>query len=182
MLGVGGYLSRTAYEEEMYKISDLWPKSDSQPGADGVGEELRKTLTARALHALKFFTFHASTPAAQVSTLLEEAFFSCVSTSAFAFMMGEQSVHPFPMISTTGVQKAVDVRLPNPTFAAFLKQLPVVPPEVMEGAKTMVETLQGRDMLKEITFADVLKELRARPLPEASTDCSPLLPLIIIPL
>ncbi|EKM56817.1 uncharacterized protein PHACADRAFT_141759 [Phanerochaete carnosa HHB-10118-sp] len=168
LLGVGGYLARTAYEEEMYSISFLWPKSDLRAPNGVVEEEAQRKLSARALHAMKFFTFHASTPAAQASALLEEAFFSCVSVSSpFSFKMGEQSTHPFPVISTVGIRSTSEVRLPNPTFAEFLKQLPVLPAEVIEDAKTMIETLRARDMIKEITFTDVLKELRARPLPEA---------------
>lgn len=166
LLGVGGYLARTAYEEEMYTVASLWPKDEPQSEDHDALEERRKYLSGRALHALKFFTPHVSTPSSQVSALLEEAFFSCVSTSPFAFVMGESSSHPFPIISTVGIRGAADVRLPNATFTEFLKQLPVVPTEVMQGAKSMVDALQARDMIKEITFADVLKELRARPLPE----------------
>lgn len=157
----------------MHTISILWPKSNPQSATDSAMQEVQKKLSSRALHVLKFFTFHASTPAAQVSTLLEEAFFSCVSTSSpFSFMMGEQSTHPFPIISTVGIRSASEVRMPNLTFSDFLKQLPVLPAEVVEGAKTMVGTLQAREMIKEVTFTDVLKELRARPLSEVRLSCS----------
>ncbi|GJE97590.1 hypothetical protein PsYK624_138110 [Phanerochaete sordida] len=166
LLGVGGYLARTAYEEEMHIVSALWPNAESDSGDTA---ETRRQLSARALHALRFFTFHASTPASQVSTSLEEAFFSCASSasSPFAFITGEQVTHPFPIISTVGVRGASEVRLPNPTFTEFLKQLPTLPADIMDNAKVMVATLQARDLIKEITFTDVLKELRARPLPEA---------------
>lgn len=156
----------------MYAIASLWPKDERQTDNDDGLEERRKYLSARALHALKFFSPHTSTPSSQVSALLEEAFFSCVSTSPFAFMTGEASSHPFPIISTVGIRNATEVRLPNVTFTTFLKQLPVVTADVMQNAKNMVDMLQSRDMIKDITFADVLKELRARPLPEV---CSTLL-------
>jgi len=56
--------------------------------------------------------------------------------------------------------------MPDPTFSAFLRELPVFPEELMDSSKPMVAALRERGMLKDITFADVLKELRARPLPE----------------
>ncbi|KIP09762.1 hypothetical protein PHLGIDRAFT_102310 [Phlebiopsis gigantea 11061_1 CR5-6] len=167
LIGVGGYLARTAYEEEMYTVASLWPKDEPEGSNNDASARYRKSLSDRALHALKFFSFHASTPSSQVSTLLEEAFFSCVSSSPFSFITGEATSHPFPIISTIGIRGAAEVRLPNPTFTEFLKQLPVVSSEVMQGAKIMVDALQARDMIKEVTFADVLKELRARPLPES---------------
>ena len=79
---MGGYLARTAYEEEMYSISAMWPKGEPQAVTDDAIQEVQKKLSARALHALKFFTFHTSTPAAQVSALLEEAFFTCISPAS----------------------------------------------------------------------------------------------------
>lgn len=168
LLGVGGYLARTAYEEEMDKISALWPEGDPSSALHDAAGELRSKLYARALHTMKFFTFYPSTPAAQVSGLLEEAFFSCAtSSSALSFIMGEPSTSPFPIISTVGIRPASEVRMPNSAFTEFLKQLPVIPAEIVESAGAMVTTLQARDMIKDITFSDVLKELRARPLPEA---------------
>jgi hypothetical protein len=157
----------------MSTISSLWPATTPQPSP--TDDETRIALRARALHSLKFFTFHASTPSSQVASLLEDAFFSCtVIPSPFTasplarMMLGDvaASPHAFPVISTVGVKSASEVRMPNPVFSEFLKTLPVLPPEVIEGAKIMVETLQQRDMIKEITFKDVLAELRARPLAE----------------
>jgi hypothetical protein len=58
------------------------------------------------------------------------------------------------------------VRLPDPQFEAFLKQLPVLPNEVLVEAKGMVAGLQARGLLKPILFEDVLNELRSRPLAE----------------
>lgn len=172
LLGVGGYLARTAYEQEMSAIASLWPTST--PASPSANDELCMILRARALHALKFFTFHASTPAAQVSALLEDAFFSCTSApTSFApfarMMLGDTppvASNAFTVISTVGIKPASDVRMPNAVFSEFLKTLPVLPPEVIEGAKVMVATLQQRDMIKDITFKDVLAELRARPLAE----------------
>lgn len=95
---------------------------------------------------------------------MEEAFFACAANGTFTLL---SSPHPFPIISTAGVRSASDVRIPDPTFSGFLKQLPMLPSEVLEGAHAMVQTLRLRGMIKNITFVDVLSELRARPLSEA---------------
>lgn len=162
LLGVGGYLSRTAYEKEMDHVSELWPQLDEG------SEDVKSHLRARALHALKFFTFHASTPALQVATLLEETFFSCANTSSspFAFLAGPKPTYTFPIMTSVGVRNVSDARLPNATFAEFLKQLPVLTEDVMNEAKRIVDCLRERGLIQQITFEDVLKELRTRPLTE----------------
>ena len=161
---MGGYLARTAYEKEMDSIAELWPAQDE--GSD----EVRGHLRARALHALKFFTFHASTPSAQVASVMEESFFSCAAApqAAFNMFMTAPKVNQFPVMSSVGVRNIADIRMPNPTFGEFLKNMPVLTQDFIEGAKPMVEALRARGMIKEITFQDVLGELRSRPLNEVS--------------
>ncbi|KAI0933780.1 hypothetical protein AcW1_005516 [Taiwanofungus camphoratus] len=170
LLYVGGFLARAAYELEMDNVHHLWTGATEATAASGRGgnvkpdAELRSWLLGRSVHALRFFTFHSSTPSTLVSSLLEEAFFSCISSSPFAIL---SDPHPFPLISTSGVRNALDVRIPDPTFSSFLKELPMLPEEVMTSAKSMVDSLHSRGMIKEITFVDVLQELRSRPLSEA---------------
>ena len=151
LLYVGGFLARTAYDLELATIRDLW-KGASSP-ISGPEPELQEWLIGRSLHALRFFTFHASTPSSDVANYLEAAFFS------------SRIDQSFPIMSTAGVCDATEVRAPDTTFS-FLKQLPVLPDEMLTGAPLMVSSLQNRGMIKAITFADVLNELRSRPLVE----------------
>jgi hypothetical protein len=137
---------------ELANIRSLWEgvtSGDSKPDL-----ELHSWLRDRALHALKFFTFHTSTPSSDVSSHMEAAFFSCSDARAFS------------IISTTGVRNAADVRLPDPTFSGFIKQLPVLPDELLTEAKQMIAALQTRSMIRDISWPDVLSELRQRPLLE----------------
>ena len=144
----------------------MWTKALEEARAKapdaGVSPEVQKTLRDRAIHALKFFTFHPSTPSAVVSSALEEAFFACSATTS----MFSGAKLPFPILSTNGVRDAADVRYPDETFSGFVKNLPIVPKEILEGAKDIVDTLRRRGLLKDITFMDVLQELRDRPLSE----------------
>ncbi|EGO00977.1 hypothetical protein SERLA73DRAFT_87350 [Serpula lacrymans var. lacrymans S7.3] len=156
LLYVGGFLCRTAYEMELVNIRALWEGAASSAATPDFkpDSELRAWLHNRFLHALKFFTFHPSTPSSDVSRLLEVAFFAC------------SPQHPFSILSTAGVRSAFDVRMPDPLFASFLKQLPVLPEGIITEIPRMAASLQDRGMLKDITFMDVLGELRSRPLSE----------------
>lgn len=178
LLSVGGYLARAAYEREMEIIDTLW-KADEDSQSKGVepsvaGSDTKTQLRDRALHALKFYTFHTSTPSPRVAIFLEEAFFTCNLQPTFGFLGQQRAAHHLPIISTMGVRGVADVRIPNAAFAEFLKQIPVLPDEVISGAPGMVETLKNRAMIEEITFRDVLQELRARPLQEVRNLCAPI--------
>ncbi|KAG6857275.1 hypothetical protein H0H87_007108 [Tephrocybe sp. NHM501043] len=154
LLFVGGFLARAAYEMELNSVKSHWEGAVPLGlPATSVDEQLETWLRSRSLHALRFFTFHQSTPSAEVSLHLEKAFFDCGGTY-------------FPLISTAGVRNASDVRLPDPVFSPFLKQLPVLPEDILTGASGTIATLQGRGLIKSIGFEDVLKELRSRPLTE----------------
>ncbi|EPQ50196.1 hypothetical protein GLOTRDRAFT_141604, partial [Gloeophyllum trabeum ATCC 11539] len=150
LLYIGGFLCRAAYMIELANIREAW---DALP-PEGDSEELKAHLRARALHVLKFFTFHSSTPSSTVSQLLQDAFFASGTSVGF------------PLMSTAGVRDVKDVRVPDDAFAAFLRRLPVVPAETLAEARAMVDALQARRMLRDIAFDDVLGELRQRPLGE----------------
>ena len=140
----------------MQVIRTLWdaPVTSNKPGGT-LDSEPRKRAYNRARHNLQFFTFHPSTPSAVVSSEMRSAFFNCVG-------LGQ----PFPVVSSAGIKSAIDVRMPDPALSAFLSGLPVFPEELLESSKLMVAALREKGMLKDITFADVLKELRDRPLSE----------------
>ncbi|KAL0956086.1 hypothetical protein HGRIS_002254 [Hohenbuehelia grisea] len=150
LLAVGGYLARCAYQHDIDNIRALWEGASGR-GTQEMDPELRTWLQGRALHALKFFSFHPSTPSAEVSILLESSFFAC----------GDKL--RFPLMSNVGIRSIADIRIALPEFA-FLKLLPVIPAEIETGAPLMMATLQSRGMIKQITFDDVLKELNERPL------------------
>ncbi|KAF8894925.1 hypothetical protein CPB84DRAFT_1816083 [Gymnopilus junonius] len=152
LLYIGGLLSRAIYEFEMSTIQKDWVASRLNPGLPH--EETETRLINRVLHGLRFFMFYPSTPSSDVSGLMESAFF-------------DSSVNGyFPVISNKGVQDARSVRLPDPTFSGFLKNLPILPNSVMTGAPTIVSSLQSRGLIKPINFQDVLQELQSRPLPQ----------------
>ena len=142
---MGGILARAAYEVELGGIRELWQGAEPSPSDD-----LKTWLTARAVHALKFFTFHQSTPSHAVSSLIEAGFFGC------------SPAKNFPLLSTSGVRADCSVRMPHASYASFLKQLPTVPDAIVDGAPAMVGALAARGIVRDVTFGDVLAELAAR--------------------
>jgi Protein of unknown function (DUF3684) len=124
LLYIGGFLARTVYEIELNAIKELWDSAAvvSNPGGlpDDSPEEVQTRLRVRALHALKFFTFHPSTPSPMVSDLMETAFFDCATT------------HSFSIISSDGVRNLSQVCLPNPEFSRFPIHLPVIPEDIIK--------------------------------------------------
>lgn len=153
LLYVGGYLCRAAYEMELENIRMLWNEAVYNTNNFHPDPQLSDWLRDRFLHVLKFFTFHASTPSSDVARFLEAAFFGC-------------SALPLKVLATTGVHDASDVRAPDPMFSLFLKHLPVLPAPVLSSAPLAISTLQNKELITDITFSDVLAQLRQHPLNE----------------
>jgi hypothetical protein len=139
----------------MAAIQKLWVGATESGKSTELDPDLHQRLRNRSIHALQFFTFHQSTPSPVVSSEMRTAFFLCAPTD-----------HPFLILSSTGICNALDVRMPDSTFAGFLKKLPVFPEEFVAGAKLMVAGLRDKGMLRDISFTDVFQELRSRPLSE----------------
>lgn len=142
LLAVGGILARMVYEGEMKEIATLWTKN--------IPDSTRTWLVGRALHAMQFFTFYASTPAGTVSLDAEQSFFNCDRNRTIT------------VPSSSGPQSAINVRLPNPELATFMKDIPVIPAEVAKNAQLLIGKLRERRLIGEISLEDVFKELESR--------------------
>ncbi|POV96419.1 hypothetical protein PSHT_15145 [Puccinia striiformis] len=142
LLAIGGILARVVYEGELKEIEGLWKKTED--------ESKRSQLTLRALHAMQFFSFYASTPAGTVSVDSEESFFRC----------DRQRTLTVP--SSLGPMPANQVRLPNSELSGFIKNVPLLPKEVSKDGHLLISKLRDRRMISEITLEDVFKELENR--------------------
>ena len=149
LLWVGGYLARLIYELELQEVQTLWAKTSVSD------KDARDRLTARALHALRFFTFKPSTPSAVVGQELESAFYACSTDNK-----------QLPFISNVGVLSVKQVKLPDAVLQRFLPDLPTVTPETMTLASRSVARLQERGLLRNVMFDDVITQLGQRPLTE----------------
>ena len=138
----------------MQDIKAQWDAfiASKKPG-ESLSQGLYKGFYDKAVHNLQFFTFHPSTPSALVSSEMRSAFFDC----------GIQG-RLFPVVSRVGIKSALDIRMPDPLYSAFLPELPVFPKELLDSSRSVVTALQEKGMLKDITFADVIEQLRGRSL------------------
>jgi len=152
LLWVGGYLGRMIYELEMVELQAAWTATSVSD------KEIRSRLLGRALHGLRFFSFHPTTPSSVVGQEMEFAFFACTSDNK-----------TLPIVSTAGILPISQVRMPSVELQKFLPDLPVISAATLEEAPKPVARLRERSLLRDVTFDDVIKQLGTRPLTEKET-------------
>lgn len=149
LLWVGGYLSRLIYELELQEVQKLW-------AATSISDKTtRERLSARALHALRFFTFKPTTPSSVVGQELESSFYACAVDNKL-----------LPLVSNVGILPISKIKLPDAVLQRFLPDLPTVTPETMTSASRSIARLQERGLLRSVMFDDVITQLGQRPLTE----------------
>jgi hypothetical protein len=155
LLWVGGYLGRFIYELELAELQTALASTSvsDQPA--------RAKLLARALYALRFFSFKPTTPSSTVGQEMESAFFACVNDNK-----------SLPIISNEGILPVSQVRLPSAELQKFLPDLPVISAATIEDAPRLIARLRERSLLRDVTLDDVVKQLGTRPLAEKEmVDC-----------
>ncbi|KAF8553535.1 hypothetical protein OG21DRAFT_1485363 [Imleria badia] len=152
LLHVGGLLSRAVYEWELSNIQQSWEQGATGNLSSRPSLELQDQLNQRFLHVLRFFTFHPSTPAPEVSRWLKDAFYGC-------------SQLPLMLLSSVGVCGAADLRIFDPAFA-FLKPLPMLSEYVTRNGVTAITSLPDSHKIRSIEPSDVQRSLDAHTLNE----------------
>lgn len=141
LLAIGGFVARAVYEHEMQRI-----------GAEWADPSKRERVLDAALHTMRFFSFHRSSPSSRVSVTLEESFFACCTRPCISLM------------STNGLRSSEAVRFPSAMLADFCRDIPVLPAAHIEAADVFVMQLRVRRLVHDITMEDVFTELSRRPL------------------
>ena len=141
---MAGTLCRCIYDSELRRIETMWNLLDKT-------DEVRKqALIQKASHVMGFFTFRASTPFTEAGRLIGSSFFSC-------------NTKEYLLISNRGVLPASKVRLPAPELA-FLAGLPVIAADAAKDNALLLEHLQDRNLIRNVTIDDVIQQLNERPL------------------
>src|SRR5579862_1565058 len=123
---------------------------------DNLGKRFKKDdeiLMSEAVHLFQLFTFHATTPSNKVRQHIEETFFSCAKDGAI------------PLFTNQGIKSSSVVRV-APRELPFLITTPLLPESICLGAEEFVSRLREAEILKEVTWEDVKKELNSRTLTE----------------
>src|SRR4051812_40402469 len=150
MLCLAGTLCRLLYEDEVTLIARRY---NEKIGVDTKDNEdtnsTRESLEKWAAYALAHFTFNPSTPNAQVAKITESQFFNC----------SKQKLY---ILSTNGALPISNVRMPNPEMEGFIKKVSVVPKLILEQCDTFFKKAKDLKLIEELTFQDVLCELKSR--------------------
>jgi hypothetical protein len=112
-----------------------------------------ETILAEAIHLLQLFTFHPTTPSTKVRQFIEETFFSCVKDGTIT------------LLTNQGVKSSSVVRI-APRHMPFLTTTPLLSESIALGAEDFVSRLREAEILKEVSWEDVKKELNSRTLTE----------------
>lgn len=123
---------------------------------DSLGRRFKKddeTILAEAIHLMQLFTFNQTTPSNKVREFIEETFFSCVKDGTI------------PLLTNQGVKPSSVVRI-APREMPFLTTTPLLPETIALRAEEFVSRLREAEILKEVTWEDVKKELNSRTLTE----------------
>lgn len=153
LLYVGGFLSRTVYERELFGIQHHWEKVATDTPGSQLLPKSHDHLHRCFLHVLKFFAFHRSTPSPKVAELLRDSFYEC-------------DASPIRLLSSVGVRAAPDIKVFDSQVAKFLKSLPMLSEHVGREAARSIEALPDPHKISPITIDDVLRALHGRPLSE----------------
>ncbi|CAG8475968.1 17554_t:CDS:10 [Funneliformis caledonium] len=147
LLRITGILCRIVYEEEMFQIEQICNGCILRSNGEGK-KFVREWLEKRAAHVLSHFTFQKSTPDSRVGEIIESQFFNC----------SEQ----LSVLSTNGVLPISSIRIPDPGIAGIIKQVPIVPNIVFEQCITFFDKARAKNIIRGLTFQDVILELRSR--------------------
>lgn len=150
LLALGGLVARATYEHEMQQLGAQWSDDPAQQAA----------VLDAALHVMRFFSFHRSSPLTRVAAVMETSFFECCTRPVIS------------LLSSEGLRSSDAVRFPSAMLADFCRHIPVLPPAHIEAADVFVTALRARQLVRDITMDDVFAELAQRPLtPDEMVAC-----------
>ena len=146
ILRAAGIVCRIAWSGDISSIKEKLSRKLREDDRTRICDHDIAKVTPNAIHVLNQFTFSESTPAAQVGSLVEEAFWTC---DRFASI---------EILSSRGVLPSQQVRLGTDELS-FVDGIPTVPTLLLEKAGGFVKKLTDYGIIVEITTADIKKEL-----------------------
>lgn len=152
MLRAAGIMSRLAFADEMAGLSSKLKKLAEASGKKGSAPPLSdvQKCIPEALHILKTYSFQDSTPSAQVSQIIEEAFWMASKSPSVDVM------------SSRGVLPTTKVRTSSDEVAKFVGAIPVVMNEMKEDP--FIKRLIDFGLIRDVTVDDICQELGAKAL------------------
>ena len=146
MLRATGILCRIAWTASITSLREGLTRSMTIAGRGNIATSDVENVAPQCIDLLNQFTFYESTPSAQVGNLIEEAFWTCNSSSSIE------------ILSSRGILASQHVRIATDELS-FVNGIPVVPSSVFKEAHGFVQRLVDYGIITEITTGDIRKEL-----------------------
>ncbi|KAH6840942.1 hypothetical protein B0I37DRAFT_331751 [Chaetomium sp. MPI-CAGE-AT-0009] len=152
MLRAAGIMSRLAFADEMAGLNSKLKRLSEASGKKGSAPSLSdvQKCIPEALHILKTYSFQDSTPSAQVSQIIEEAFWMASKSPSV------------DVLSSRGVLPTTKVRTSSDDVAKFVGAIPVVLKEMREDP--FIQRLVDFGLIRDVTVDDICQELGAKAL------------------
>ena len=152
MLRAAGIVARLAFANEMADLNDKLKRVSEHASkkSSAISPFHVQDFVPEALHILKTYTFHDSTPSGHVAQIIEEAFWT-------AFKRPSIEVY-----SSRGVLPTTQVRTSSDEVAKFVAGIPVVLKEMRDAP--FIKRLIDFGLIRNITVDDICQELGAKAL------------------
>ena len=151
MLRAAGIVCRVAWSNEMDSVRSKLSGILARDKRNKISKDDIDAALPETVHVLNQFTFRESTPASQVGTLVEEAFWTCNRSASVE------------ILSSRGVLPSQDVRIAVDDLS-FVSEIPVLPQALFTQASGFVKKLTDYGIITEITTSDIKKALGAQAL------------------
>ncbi|QSS62628.1 HATPase_c domain-containing protein [Histoplasma capsulatum] len=151
LLRAAGIVCRIAFSAEMSSLNNRIQSRVNQLGRSNIRMEDITHLLPEAVHTFNQFVFRESTPTSKVGQVIEDSFWTCSKNATIE------------VLSTSGILPCHQVRIAHKDLS-FMGSIPVIPDELMTGAKDFVKRLADFGLVTDINVSDIIKELESRPL------------------
>ena len=149
LLKAAGIATRISWDEQIAQLKQKLQRNSSTDGDASMVNNAVTKLLSEALFLLENFSWNETTPASQVGTILEEAFWNCSRTMAL------------DILSSNGVLPASKVRLALDELE-FVDGIPTLPKALV--ATGLVQRLVDHGIITEVTVSDINSQLEAKAL------------------
>ena len=149
LLRAAGVVCRIAWTSEMSQLKEKISRSTA--GKKKIRLDDISSFLPEGVATANSYTFRESTPASQIGQILEDAFWTCSKKATIE------------VLSSSGILPTHEVRI-APKDLSFMEGIPILPDQMVNGAKAFVDKLVDFGLVTEVRVSDISKALEAMPL------------------
>ncbi|KAI9894366.1 MAG: hypothetical protein M1814_003122 [Vezdaea aestivalis] len=153
LLRAAGIVCRLIWSSSMNEIHRVLQNRLQSVDRSKKRSEIINEMLPQAIHVFRQFTFAESTPLSEVSSIIEETFWTCGKTATIE------------VFSTQGVLQSSDVRVSTEDLS-FVEGITVLQDGLVNEAKAFVDKLREFSLIVPVTISDVQNSLGANTLDE----------------